>query len=80
VIDTDRDALVKYLQDQGIPCGVYYPIPLHLQKAYTSDQDKEEDFAVTNRLIKEVISLPMHSELEEEQIKTICEHVLAFMN
>jgi len=80
VIDTDRDALVKYLQDQGIPCGVYYPIPLHLQKAYTSDQYKEEDFAVTNRLIKEVISLPMHSELEEEQIKTICEHVLAFMN
>jgi dTDP-4-amino-4,6-dideoxygalactose transaminase len=53
---------------------------LHLQKAYTSDQYKEEDFAVTNRLIKEVISLPMHSELEEEQIKTICEHVLAFMN
>ena len=61
--------LVQHLQNQGIPCGVYYPIPLHAQKAYQSDKYDEENFAVTNQLVKEVISLPMHSELDEEQIR-----------
>ena len=63
VINIDRDALVKHLNDEGIPCGVYYPIPLHNQKAYKDERYNELDFPVTNRLVKEVISLPMHLSL-----------------
>ena len=56
--NSDRDALVKHLNDSGIPCGVYYPVPLHNQKAYQDSRYNEADFTVTNQLIKEVISLP----------------------
>ena len=80
LIGVNRDELVKHLQQKGIPCGVYYPIPLHAQKAYRSDRYKEDDFTVTNQLVKEVISLPMHSELDDEQIKSIGQAVLAFLN
>ena len=80
VKNTDRDELVKHLNDNGIPCGVYYPIPLHLQKAYKDDRYNEADFSVTNQLIKEVISLPMHTELEDDQIAFISATVLAFVN
>ena len=69
----------KKAKSNGIPCGVYYPIPLHAQKAYQSDKYDEANFAVTNQLVKEVISLPMHSELDEEQIQTICRAVLDFL-
>ena len=61
IVGADRDALAAHLQQHDIPCGVYYPIPLHLQKAYADKRYKEEDFAVTNQLINQVISLPMHS-------------------
>ena len=47
-----RDELVKHLNEQGIPCGVYYPIPLHKQKAYQDDRYNEADFPVTNQLIQ----------------------------
>ena len=80
VLNTDRDALVKHLNDNGIPCGVYYPIPLHLQKAYKDDRYNEEDFTVTNRLVQEVISLPMHTELDDEQIDFITSTVINFVN
>jgi len=80
VKNTDRDALVKHLNDNGIPCGVYYPIPLHSQKAYRDERYKEADFTVTNQLVKEVISLPMHTELEDEQITFIVQTVLNFIN
>lgn len=74
-----RDALVTHLQENNIPCGVYYPIPLHSQKAYASDRFVESDFEVTNRLVQEVISLPMHTELEEEQIAFIAKTVIDFI-
>ena len=80
VKDVDRDALAKHLNDNGIPCGVYYPIPLHRQKAYLDERYKEEDFVVTNQLSKEVISLPMHTELEDDQIDFITNKVLEFVN
>jgi dTDP-4-amino-4,6-dideoxygalactose transaminase len=80
IVGADRDALVQHLQQNDIPCGVYYPIPLHLQKAYVDKRYKEEDFKVTNQLIDEVISLPMHSELDEEQIQFICKTILAFLD
>ncbi len=80
IIDADRDALMEHLQGKGIPCAIYYPIPLHSQKAYADTRYKEEDFPVTNQLVKEVISLPMHTELDEEQIKFITDSVLEFFN
>ena len=75
-----RDALVKHLNEKGIPCGVYYPIPLHSQKAYRDSRYKEEDFPVTNQLVKEVISLPMHTELDDEQIEYITRSIIQFVN
>ncbi len=78
LIDGDRDGMVKYLNENGIPCGVYYPIPLHSQKAYTSDQFKAEDFKVTLEIVNQVISLPMHTELTDDQIDFITDAVKAF--
>ena len=76
----DRDALAKHLNDKGIPCGVYYPIPLHRQKAYLDSRYNEEDFEVTNKLVKDVISLPMHTELDDEQIEYITSTIINFVN
>ncbi|GAA4233094.1 DegT/DnrJ/EryC1/StrS family aminotransferase [Postechiella marina] len=76
----DRDALVKFLNENDIPCGVYYPIPLHRQKAYMDERYNEADFTVTNQLIQEVISLPMHTELDDEQIEYITSKVKTFIN
>jgi dTDP-4-amino-4,6-dideoxygalactose transaminase len=78
--NADRDGLVKHLQANNIPCGVYYPIPLHKQKAYLDERYKEENFTVTNQLVKECISLPMHTELDDEQIKFVTDHVKEFLN
>ncbi|WP_298900319.1 DegT/DnrJ/EryC1/StrS aminotransferase family protein [uncultured Psychroserpens sp.] len=80
ILNSDRDALVKHLNDNGIPCGVYYPIPLHRQKAYQDSRYNEADFEVTNQLVKEVISLPMHTELDDEQIEFITSTVINFVN
>jgi dTDP-4-amino-4,6-dideoxygalactose transaminase len=79
IINADRDALVQYLNKKGIPCGVYYPIPLHLQEAYKSDRYKETDFVVTNQVVNEVISLPMHTELTDDQIDLITNEILTFL-
>jgi dTDP-4-amino-4,6-dideoxygalactose transaminase len=78
--DADRDALVKHLNDNGIPCGVYYPIPLHKQKAYTDERYNEADFPVTNKLVQECISLPMHTELDDDQIDFITKTIIEFVN
>ncbi|WP_396155564.1 DegT/DnrJ/EryC1/StrS family aminotransferase [Flavobacterium sp.] len=80
IINADRDALMQHLLDKGIPCAIYYPIPLHSQKAYADTRYKEEDFPITNQLVKEVISLPMHTELDDEQIKFITNSVLEYFN
>lgn len=80
ILNADRDALMHHLLDKGIPCAIYYPIPLHSQKAYADARYKEEDFPVTNQLVKEVLSLPMHTELDDEQIAFITGSVLNFLN
>lgn len=80
IINTDRDALVAHLNEKGIPYGVYYPIPLHAQKAYKDTRYQEADFPITNQLVKEVISLPMHTELDDEQIDFITKTVIEFVN
>lgn len=74
----DRDALHKHLLDKGIPNAIYYPVPLHNQKAYQDKRYNEEDFKVTNELCKTVISLPMHTELDQEQQQFIVDAVLEF--
>ncbi|WP_370227067.1 DegT/DnrJ/EryC1/StrS family aminotransferase [Mesoflavibacter sp.] len=77
--NVDRDALVKYLNSHEVPCGVYYPIPLHKQKAYQDNRYNEADFTVTNQLVKQVISLPMHTELEDDQIEFITTKIKEFI-
>jgi dTDP-4-amino-4,6-dideoxygalactose transaminase len=79
ILNADRNALMQYLLDKGIPCAIYYPIPLHSQKAYADSRYNEADFPVTNQLVKEVISLPMHTELDDEQIKFITDSILEFL-
>ena len=74
-----RDGLVAHLQSLGVPSGVYYPIPLHRQKAYLSERYNEADFEVTNRISEQVISLPMHTELDEEQQTYIAQSLTKFL-
>jgi len=80
IVGANRDGLMQHLLGKGIPCAIYYPIPLHSQKAYIDSRYKEEDFPITNQLVKEVISLPMHTELGDEQIKFIANSILEFLN
>ncbi|MCP4883425.1 MAG: DegT/DnrJ/EryC1/StrS family aminotransferase [Flavobacteriales bacterium] len=74
-----RDELHQHLMDKGIPNAIYYPVPLHNQKAYLDDRYKEELFKVTNELSKTVISLPMHTELDEEQQDLIIQTIMEFV-
>jgi len=72
----NRDELIKHLSDKGIPAMIYYPVPLHQQKAYLDPRYKDGDFPVSEKLAKTVISLPMHSELDNEQLERITNAVL----
>ena len=78
VLNGKRDELSQFLNDNKIPHGIYYPIPLHRQKAYTDERYKKEDFKTSIMMSKQVISLPMHSELDEEQINFISQKVNQF--
>ena len=78
VLSGNRDQLSKFLNDNNIPHGIYYPIPLHKQKAYTDINYNEENFKISNMMSEQVISLPMHSELDNDQIKFICNKVKEF--
>lgn len=75
VVGTSRDEMKAHLQEKGIPSMVYYPVPLHLQKAYQDPRYKAGDFPVAERLAACVLSLPMHTCLDEEQLAYICETV-----
>src|SRR5690606_1212026 len=79
-IGIDHFELQKYLGDKGVPCMIYYPVPLHTQEAYKTPVMKHEDFEVTNALCDSVFSLPMHTELTEEQLKYITDSVKEFIN
>ncbi len=78
VLSGNRDELSKFLNDNNIPHGIYYPIPLHKQKAYTDENYNEENFKISNMMSEQVISLPMHSELDNDQIKFISNKVNEF--
>ncbi len=78
--DVNRAELKDFLASKGIPAMIYYPIPLHLQKAYMNERYKSGDFPVTEKLCQSVISLPMHTELDEETLSYISGNVLNFVN
>ena len=78
LINGKRDQMVKFLNENDVPCGIYYPVPLHNQNAYKSKRYIESDFSVTNQICSEVFSLPMHSELSEEQQNFISDLVNEF--
>ena len=71
ITNGQRNELHEHLNSLKIPNAIYYPVPLHKQKAYADDRYNENDFKVTNELIDTVISLPMHTELDQEQIDFI---------
>lgn len=68
----DRDELKLYLDKCGIPSMIYYPVPLHLQKAYKQPGIERGSFPITEQLSKTVLSLPIHTEMNEEQLNYIC--------
>lgn len=74
-----RDALKAYLDSVGIPNAIYYPVPLYEQKAYNSFKGSVQQLAVTELLCKEVLSLPMHTELTHEMMDFIVNHVKGFL-
>lgn len=76
----DRNKLREFLAGKEIPSMIYYPIALHMQKAYKSDRYKEGAFPATEKLCACVLSLPMHTELSEETLKYISDSVLEFVN
>lgn len=76
----DRNAVQAQLKEKGIPAMIYYPVPLHLQKAYQDPRYKQGDFPVAEELCATVLSLPMHTELDEEQLKYITDAVLEAVN
>ena len=75
----DRTEMKTYLEEHGVPAMIYYPVPLHLQKAYLDERYAEGDFPVTERLCPAVLSLPMQTELDEEQLNHITETVKNFI-
>ncbi len=77
--NVDQFAMQSYLNEQGIPAMIYYPVPLHLQDAYKNDRYNEGDFPVTEKLCKTVLSLPMHTELQDDQLEHITSHVLKYL-
>ena len=80
IVGADRDAVRESLTQAGVPAMIYYPIPLHLQKAYQDPRYKQGDFPVAERLATCVLSLPMHTELDDEQLAFITGQVLNSVN
>ncbi|KUG12095.1 transcriptional regulator [Elizabethkingia miricola] len=78
ILNGKRNELQEFLTSKEIPAMIYYPVALRKQKAYFQDSD-DADFVNTDKLLDQVISLPMHTELDEEQLKYITDAVLEFM-
>jgi dTDP-4-amino-4,6-dideoxygalactose transaminase len=76
----DRNKLQEFLASKDVPAMIYYPVPIHLQKAYLDPRYKEGDFPVTEKLSHTVFSLPMHTEMDQEQLDHIISSVLEFLD
>ena len=75
---TERDAMIESLKQAGIGTGIHYPVPLHLQKAYSGLNYKPEDFPVATRVAAEIVSLPMFPQLSGDQQALVVSAVQAF--
>ena len=75
-----RDGLKKHLEENSVPAMIYYPVPCHLQNAYKSDRFPEGSLPVTEQLTNEVLSLPMSTELDQEQLAHITNAVRTYFN
>jgi dTDP-4-amino-4,6-dideoxygalactose transaminase len=75
----DRNKLREYLAQKNIPSMIYYPVPLHMQKAYMDPRYKAGDFPVTEALCACVLSLPIHTEMKEDMQQYIIDSVLEFL-
>lgn len=80
VLNGKRDELIEFLNKKDIPAMIYYPVPLRKQKAYDTGGYHDEGFPNTNKLIDEVLSLPMHTELDDEQLEFITASVKEFFS
>ena len=78
--EIDRDALNAFLASKSIPSMIYYPVPAHRQKMFESFGGASFNLPVTDWLTERVISLPMHTELDEDQLQYISSAVLEFVN
>lgn len=76
----NRDELMSYLKENQIPSMVYYPLPFHLQKAFLDMNYHKGDFPVAEEISQSVLSLPMHTELSEEQLTYITQHVINYIS
>jgi UDP-2-acetamido-2-deoxy-ribo-hexuluronate aminotransferase len=76
----NRDRLREYLESRGIPAMIYYPVPLHRQKAFRTLGLEDRNFPATEELCRTVLSLPMHTELDNEQLEYITTVVKDFIN
>jgi UDP-2-acetamido-2-deoxy-ribo-hexuluronate aminotransferase len=75
-----RDGLQAYLKERGIASGVYYPLALHLQEAYSSLGYKKHDFPVSEQACREVLSIPVDQGLEDDQVNYVIDSVRAFFS
>jgi dTDP-4-amino-4,6-dideoxygalactose transaminase len=75
-----RDSLMSYLKEQGIECGIHYPIPLHLQPAYASLGFRKGRYPVSERLAQEIVSIPIYPELTNKQLQYIVDHIKKFVH
>lgn len=72
----EREKAMAHLQSKGIASAIYYPVPLHMQKAYKDTRYKEGDFPVCEHLCEHVLALPIHTEFTDEQLKYVTESLL----
>lgn len=75
-----RDEMRAFLEARDVPAMIYYPVPLHMQKAYTDPRYTSGDFPITENLCEVVISLPMHTEMQSDQLNHIISTVNQFLN
>ncbi|MCO4293645.1 DegT/DnrJ/EryC1/StrS family aminotransferase [Solitalea sp. MAHUQ-68] len=78
--EVHRNGLKKHLEEQGIPSMIYYPLPLYKQEAFRSEKYHERDFPVSEALCAQVLSLPMHTELDEVQLDFITNSVISYVS
>ena len=76
----NRNKALEFLSNKGVSCGIHYPIPVHLQKAYEILKYDSGAFPVAERVANEILSLPMFPELSDEQVEFVCQNLAAFVD